>query len=328
MCDYVVNSGASRRKPNPKSGFTLVELLVVIAIIGILIALLLPAVQAAREAARRMQCSNNLKQMGLAVHNFHEAHGAIVPAHLSGCGHVGWGVLIMPYLEMQTVVDQIDLDRSWYSMPHEAVEWQVSAYYCPSRSRSVRLSKDENGRYGYNHPNGGALSDYAICAGDGSYYPWYQHPGNSLGVSPGVAYRPDLVHNPPGVDKITWDWTYMLKFRDVPDGLSKTLLIGEKFVHPDHQGETSWGDGTFWSGDVTAPTTRVAGPSYPLALYDTDPTVRPHYLHMAFGGPHPGICQFVFCDGSVRALQTSIDAVVLGYLACREDGNVIPGDAL
>jgi len=319
-------------KHDNSRGFTLLELLVVITIIGILTALLLPAVQAAREAGRRMQCSNNLKQIGLGVHSFHEARRAIPPAHLNGCGAVSWAVLIMPHVEMQTVIDKIDLTHSWYSMPHDIVAGQVPLYYCPSRGRLVWLSKDVNARYGYNHPDGGALADYAISAGDGSHYPWYYQLGYPDGIGLGVAYRPDFISGaftPPGDSgNIYSGWSLMMKFAHVHDGLSSTLLIGEKFVHPDHQGRTYWGDGTFWSGDLHSPTTRVAGPGYPLAQSDADPAVLPDYLHMPFGGPHTsGICQFVFCDGRVRELSPSINTTVLGNLANREDGNVIPGNA-
>jgi len=98
-------------------GFTLVELLVVIAIIGILVAMLLPAVQAAREAARRVQCVNKLKQLGVAVHTFHSAQGAIVPCYLSGGGTSSWAVLLMPYLEEETLLDRYDLERTFYVQP-------------------------------------------------------------------------------------------------------------------------------------------------------------------------------------------------------------------
>ena len=94
--------------PRARCAFTLVELLVVIAIIAIPIALLLPAVQAAREAARRTQCANHLKQLGLAVHNFHDAQGAIVPAGLTFRGHATWLVLILPYIEMTAFHEAFD----------------------------------------------------------------------------------------------------------------------------------------------------------------------------------------------------------------------------
>ena len=306
--------------------FSLVELLVVIAIIGILIGLLLPAVQVTREAARRTQCANNLKQMGLAVHNFHDANARLPPARLNGWGHAAWGVIIMPYLELQRLQDKVDLRRSWYSWPDDFVKTQVSAYYCRSRSRSVWLSKDGNNRYGFGHPEGGALSDYAMCAGDREQCSWC---GGQDGTTNGVAYHPDPVSGYPKCCEDSFvNWELQLAFKSVSDGLSQTMLIGEKFVHRDFQGEAGWGDGTFWSGDRHSSTIRLAGHGYPLARSDTDPTVFDNSDFMPFGGPHPsGMCQFVFVDGSVHALSPTINTTVLGYLANRHDGQVIPADA-
>src|SRR5687768_7400101 len=113
----------SRRVPEVRvvrsrhRGFTLVELLVVIAIIGVLVALLLPAVQAAREAARRAHCTNNLKQIGVAVHNFADARKALPPAYLTGFGHATWLVLIMPYLEESELYEVANVSVQYYSLP-------------------------------------------------------------------------------------------------------------------------------------------------------------------------------------------------------------------
>ena len=316
-----------------RHAFTLVELLVVIAIIGILVTLLLPAVQSAREAARRVQCTNKLKQLGLAVHTFHDAQGAIVPSYLSGGGTATWLVLLMPFLEEGALQDRYDLERTYYLQPAATVQTQVSLYYCPSRNRSVLLSQDGNSRNGYSQPEGGALCDYAINAGDGELYPWW---GTDAIPESGVAHATyksltfQLTGKLIGSDP-TWryvGWRPLLRFKDVADGLSKTLLIGEKWVHPEHQGILEWGDGTFWSDDLHSQTHRVAGERYPLAFGDEDRTVVLDVINMAFGGPHPGICQFVKCDGSVQALSTSMDTTVLGYLANRDDGQSIPADAL
>ena len=306
-----------------RRAFTIVELLVVIAIIGVLVSLLLPAIQAARESARRIQCANNLKQMGLAVTQFHDARGGLPPAQINGWGHTTWSAIILSYLEWQTLLDQVDLKQSWYSMPDGVVKTQVPLYYCPSRVRTVWLSKDGNARYGFAHPEGGALSDYAISAGDGLQDHWI-----ALRASNGVAYKPDITSgNPRCCGDFFENWRLVLAFKHVTDGLSKTLLIGEKFVHRDHQGETLWGDGSFWTGDSSRPTARTAGPQYPLALSDTDPTVFPGGL--SFGGTHfGGVCQFVLVDGSVHALSPTINTTVLGYLANRKDGQVIPGGAM
>ena len=211
-------------------GFTLVELLVVIAIIGILVALLLPAVQAAREAARRTQCTNQLKQMGLAVQIYHDAHQGIPPAHINGSGHVSWAVMIMPYMELSTVVEPLDLHVSWYCQPPEVVQLQISGYYCPSRERNVLLSLDVNARYGCNQLRGGALNDYALSGGSGIVYPWYDE---DEGRGRGAAYRPDIISGTyEEGGNIFKNWRHLLEFKHITDGLTQTLLIGEKWVHP------------------------------------------------------------------------------------------------
>ena len=306
-------------------GFTLVELLVVIAIIGVLVSLLLPAVQAAREAARRTQCTNHLKQMGLAVQTYHDARNGLPPGHINGSGHACWPVLIMPYMELSTVVDQLDLEISWYCQPPELVELQIPGYYCPSRERSVFLSLDFNERYGCEQLRGGALNDYALNGGSGDFYPWYDE---DEGRSRGVAYRPDFISGTYEAGfNIFKNWRHLIEFKHVTDGLSQTLLIGEKWVHLDYQGMTRKGDGTFWSGDLHPPTVRVTGQNYPLAHSDTDPTPLFDPIHMAFGGPHPGICLFAMCDGSTQSISSNTNTTVLALLAERADGNVIPDGA-
>ena len=200
-----------RLSAKKKSGFTLVELLVVIAIIGILIAMLLPAVQAAREAARQTQCANNLKQIGLAVHNFHDAHGGIPPAYLSGAGHATWLVLIMPYLEQS-----------------------------PSRRTPPQLSVSGDGRHQIPH-RPGALNDYAMCAGDGTAIPlYYTTPGGGNGFARSThIFEPNNSHVQwsgtisGSTPNITYTgWRIFRSFEDVSDGLSNTLMAGDKYVHP------------------------------------------------------------------------------------------------
>ncbi|MBN2290810.1 MAG: DUF1559 domain-containing protein [Pirellulales bacterium] len=321
--------------------FTLVELLVVIAIIGILIALLLPAVQAAREAARRMQCTNNLKQMGIAVHGWHDARGAIPPCLLTGRGHATWAGIILPFLENGILYDQCEIEnRTVYYLWHtvglrELMKQPVPAFSCPSRT-GLRLSINDTSRVGVG-PVSGACIDYAINVGDGNVIPFWSDPSASPpricnGISPSthtgpLTYNGTLSGSEPFL--IYSGWKGMRSFRDISDGLSNTLLIGEKHLSQEHIGDYNFGDGTYFSDDSPGQTCRMAGPRFPLAESATSPGLgNPLYLYGRFGSWHAGgVCSFVFADGSVQSLTPAIDSVILGNLANYSDGNVIPDDA-
>ncbi|HZN36216.1 MAG TPA: DUF1559 domain-containing protein, partial [Pirellulaceae bacterium] len=166
-------------------GFTLVELLVVIAIIGVLVALLLPAVQAAREAARRSSCQNNLKQIGIATHNFHDTFNFLPPLRLAGGdGWATYWVLIMPYMEQGNLQQQWNLQLKYSVQSAAARTAQIKSYYCPSRrSGGVSVAEqfwvtDQTAppnpasagstevRFGPTNNVSGATGDYAACVGD------------------------------------------------------------------------------------------------------------------------------------------------------------------
>ena len=315
-----------------ESGFTLVELLVVIAIIGILIALLLPAVQAAREAARKTQCANNLRQIGLAVHNFHEVHEGLPPAYLDGAGHATWLVLIMPYLEQGNLYQVSNVEFQYYGLPDSTIQTQVSFYYCSSRRSPPQLSVSGDGRASIPH-RPGALNDYAMCAGDGSANPWFRGPWGGNGMA-----RNTRVLNADGsVGELSgkWigqtpnlrytGWKIQRSFQDVTDGLSNTLMAGDKYVHPQHWGEGNWGDHSFYNDDTGIVVFRSAGPGFPIVRSLVDHTISAEVSRYSFGSYHgAGICQFVLGDGSVRAVEPTINTTVLGLLANIFDGQVIP----
>ena len=312
-----------------RKAFTLVELLIVIAIIAMLIGLLLPAVHAGREAARRMQCANNLRQMGLGSMQYEDAVGKIVPGTITTEGQVTWQALLMPYMELNSLYEQIDISRTWYSFPKETVTQQIDLYYCPSRSRSTRLSQDRNSAYGFTQTDGGALSDYAMNGGDGSLHQFDSGSrsgvtgfgdgrGNGVAVIPGM--RVPRTKTPQGETVVkNWQWA-CLSSSQIIDGHSKTLLFGEKFVHREHQGILGWGDGTLWAGEGPQSPMRVAGTNYPLSKSDNDSSVT-RGLNMPFGSSHDSqVCQFVFVDGHVESLSPSIEVGVLGRMSVRNDG--------
>jgi prepilin-type N-terminal cleavage/methylation domain-containing protein len=314
------------RSRNSRRAMSLVELLVAIAIIGVLVALLLPAVQAAREAARRTQCTNNLKQIGLAVHNFHDAKKCVPPTFTSGRGHATWLVWILPFLEEIQVYDARDPKMSFYAQPDSVLQCQVALYFCPSHRSPPQISLGESRG---SVTKAGALGDYAMCGGDGTISPYYDggpRVGNGIGypTHAGPPLTTTAIFSGSFPNEKCLNWRVFRRFKDVTDGLSHTLLAGEKHVHPDHVGDFVWGDGCIWNDDNAAPNTRVVGAGFGLTLSPTDSTVPNNSSDHAwrFGSSHAaGICQFVFCDGSVQAFSPETSTTALSYLANIRDGN-------
>ncbi len=294
---------ALRTPADTKHGFTLVELLVVIAIIGVLIALLLPAVQQARESARRTQCVNNLKQVGLAVHNFHDTFGELPPSRIQ-YEYLGWSALLLPFMEQTNLYDQIDLKKKYKDQTTATQQASIAGYVCPSRHQQGDLTTTVQG---INEDNG-AVWDYATVSGPSGDNSIIRQLNKEKGMIVVAKGNKD-------------QYTSQTNFASVTDGLTNTIMIGERHVEITKlKDETTGHDGPILSGWAYT-TMRAAGPDYPLASNKRDDVDG--VAHLVFGSFHPGITNFVMGDGSVRPIQVNIDEANLGRLASREDGEVI-----
>ena len=299
----------------PRRGFTLIELLVVIAIIAILIGLLLPAVQKIRDAANRMSCANNLKQLGLASHNYHDTNEALVPAWIGSNaldpdGWATWAVLLLPHLEQDNTYNLWDLKYQASRQTPAAYQQQLKVLRCPGRPVFVLSQGDFT-------PAGGGLTDYAASFGTGAQFD--QSNGAIIPVNPPVQY------DSAGVP-IYLSWRGQLTFASLTDGTSQTFLFGEKHIRPKSlRGKNE--DRSAFGGQNNS-VRRMAG----IAPNGDVRPLRPPQdqnganANSSFGGPHTGVCQFVFGDGSVKAVRTSVDVQTLSLLANRQDGQVISGD--
>jgi prepilin-type N-terminal cleavage/methylation domain-containing protein/prepilin-type processing-associated H-X9-DG protein len=291
-----------------RRGFTLVELLVVIAIIGILIALLLPAVQAARESARRTQCTNNLKQLALGAHSFHDTKKFMPPGRLD-TDYLTWAVVMLPYIEELNYYQQWDEKMLYSAQPVRVTRRGVNAYFCPSRRSPDQFFSNDN-------PSGG-LSDYAACAGTGT--------GDGVNAN-GVMIAATVTKN----GNLITTWRGSVTMASIKDGTSNTVLIGEKHIRKlNAQGTGAFQQGTADDRTVYGATNannyrRFAGLGsdgalYNLARYDLNSFVQATD-NRKFGSGHPGGCQFALCDGSVRMVTDRVDVAILTRLANRSDG--------
>ena len=315
-----------------RRGLTLVELLVVIAIIVVLIALLMPAVQGAREAARRVQCGNNLKQYGVATAHFESSRGYLPPARVldpvirKDDFTATWIVFLLPFIELRAEAELWDMSRPYYNQSLAARTAHGPLFFCPSR-RGPMVSMQGDSLNPQAAPSAnvpGTLGDYAGVCGDFGgvtllpqrrpccygFEGTLGEPNASKGVivtAWGVGGR--------GADKLRG----VLTIAHIKDGTSNTLMIGEKHVNPDGFGHRflngiAYNDGAIMNGDHNsyyAP----AGPGFGLARGPHEPAG----VHR-FGSSHPGVCQFVFADGSVHAFPVTISETVLQQLANRDDG--------
>ena len=337
-----------------RRGFTLVELLVVIAIIGILIALLLPAVQAAREAARRMQCSNNLKQMGLALHNYHGTHrvfphGCRAGPYLSSSFNSGgtgtnWKASILPLLEQDTIFDHLNFINARFTPDWAAFDSSpgneildgavVSVYKCPSSPFDPLLTTD----YKANILDTAQRHEYVGIAG---VYPDPSGRGAGTCFQAGYGWICNNGLLPMNEQK---------SIRDAKDGTSNTILASEQSGTVGVMDENNmllqkpiannYGGG--WAGAFTGPGSSVTNPGPYLSngYYNGLTTVRwalnaktavvgssdaAYMNNTVLNSSHPGVVQVVLGDGSVRALNDDIEWDLLRWLCCADDGMPLEG---
>lgn len=313
-------------------GFTLVELLVVIAIIAVLIGLLLPAVQSARESARVTRCKNNLRQIGLAVETYTSALKFLPPGRWKDrC--VTWFGLILPNLEDAAGFALWKVDLTYYDAANAAARQNiVSTYLCPSRSRSSPLSADRAGV----QQTPGLVGDYAGNIGpvlqsenpSGSY-----NPARYAGVIVTASVFKLPANTRPRGD---------IRPKDITDGMSKTFLAGERYVPTTRLGQRAF-DSSIYLAEYAEYSMRAAGTGQefddsgnrtstvqtnPLASGPVDQSlVGANAEKFVFGGPHPsGSTMFVFCDGSVRPIRATTDIAVLSALSNRADGRSVDAD--
>lgn len=357
MCRIVTNQKSDIRNHSSRA-FTLVELLVVIAIIGVLIALLLPAVQAAREAARRMSCANNLKQLGLALHNYHDAH-KIFPTNIN---HVyenaqpyddrEWAshlVLLLPFMEQGSWYNQINFKSP--TKPAFQVfagkmlgEQRIPEFVCPSDPeptvQSVKGMTNYAGCIGSQIMQSGSGCNLSTIVGDGGPQfdddndgeDWFSY--TSKGSPCNTAGPGNIRSDCPYPDRVSGVFarsTWSARLKDVRDGTSKTIAMGEV---------RGWCSGFQWrygwansEGLWFATTAPINFPTCPGEDgVPNDPNNGGSGCHhkesswntnMGFKSAHPGGAQFVFCDGSVHFLSAEIDHTTYQSLGDRRDGQII-----
>jgi prepilin-type N-terminal cleavage/methylation domain-containing protein/prepilin-type processing-associated H-X9-DG protein len=300
MVLFARRCGAARR------GFTLIELLVVIAIIAILIGLLLPAVQKVREAAARTQCSNNLKQLGLAFQNYHDANGKFPPYRITAPTIHGWASYILPYIEQDNLYKQYSYAANWYDTVNQPViQTPIKTLACPNGGAYGRTRTATTNGVTWT----AAMSDYATT------HTIDQSVVNAGWISPTFPRLGAIILN---------DYR---KITDITDGTSSTLLVVEEAGRPDVwiQGKQQSGLQPFvnkgpWAAELNSIGIRGHTPD---GLSSPGPCAVNCSNVDGIYGFHTGGAMSVFVDGHVQMLHTGLDIWVLFALTTAQGGEVI-----
>ena len=342
------------RVSKQRRGFTLVELLVVIAIIGILVALLLPAVSAAREAARKMSCQNNLKQLALALRTYHNTYGRFAPNGMffwgtqSKTAHTWYNssrgspfVKLLPFMEQDPIYNQLNMSLAGTTQPTRVEEtidstgkWVranilpslicASANIDPYLTGTNPLQDPAQTCYGW---SGGAC----LMPSRGNWC--LDYPGNIFGTGPAAHGNDARGYRISGVFA-RGHWA--AKFRDVTDGESQVIMVGEILPYKNDYNRNGWFYFDIGGGTTTAPI------NYPIvgigdagfSWYNANPPLNPfsctHFANwqtsIGFKSQHKGGAQFALCDGSVQFLSENIDYITYQRLGDRRDGQPLPDE--
>ncbi len=332
-------------------GFTLIELLVVIAIIAVLIALLLPAVQSAREAARRAQCTNNLKQIGIAMHNYHDQQGTLPPG-LKGCCWGTWLVYVLPYIEQQTMFN------AWNAAGNDRLENSgvqngqfryggavnltvtrnhINGYLCPSDPNTQNLVGGSgwpvtSHNYVVNFGNM-IVNQTPFYLWNGVKLPFLGAPFTDMG-SPDVDISGYTGPNISGT----------VNFAGIPDGLSATMMTSEILIGNgfDLRGFSWWGGAPMFTG-LYPPNSSQPDVTYGLSycnLTGNNPPCAATTYQVSSGGTftglglfndarskHPGGVNVGMCDGSVRFIKNTVNIYTFQALASAKGGEVVSSDS-
>ncbi len=293
------------------SAFTLVELLVVIAIIGILVALLLPAIQAAREAARRTECLNKCRQIGLAVHNYHDVKKELPPSRIVDL-MLTWAGVILPYIEQVNLDDQIDTFKSFDRQLEVVRTTPVDIFLCPSRTHD-ELLVTRGGVEGIKGDFVAMTSTFALAGEAGRYF------------DGAFIYGTSYPNHPNNSRIVLKSWKSNTSFRKITDGLSNTIFVSEASFGLSES--VSIYDGDDNAGGV------LGDENYPAV---SELNIQRPYIGRAFpiansreetgswiGSEHPGIVHMIMGDGSGKAVNKDTDILVLEAMVTRAGEEMI-----